>query len=217
MDSEKMAGEDLNEIFELIKTLKPEEKWDITKRKIFLGSVMACDKCGISECPKRNSKDLCPYESVIIEGVTHELEKEIKAICPKLDVNSFGVQFMIRGVASNAVKLFRLNHFESQVGVLSYRKLDENTSPYSEYIHRITNQTLKLLKQLGLTPMQQLERETFAISKKLRMKLSKIQSQSVEVEMEKSENEYPIEEKKLKKVQGVIGDGNEQKRNRQQN
>ena len=45
---------------------------------------------------------------------------------------------------------------------------------------------MKLLKELGLTPMQQLQKEALVISKSLEMKVSKMYVGSAEMQLQKS-------------------------------
>jgi len=198
-----MSDESANKEINRLSNLPPEKRWNSAKHYIFLGIKMPCVKCRVTGCPKRGSSDSCTVEETIFEGVTQELEKEIENLYQKLDVNSFGVQFLIRQIATNTVRLFRAYHRECQEGISSDHPFRIFIpSPIPEYIRRLVNQTMKLLRELGLTPMQQLQKEALIISKSLEMRVSKMYINSAQTQLQKSETELQ-EKKPTKKEQPI--------------
>jgi len=198
-----MINDWMEKKLDYLSKLPSEKRWNAAKHYIFLGAITPCKRCKTHACSRRNSENLCLLETSIYSGAIKELEKEVENIYPKLQVNCFGVQFLIRQIATNMVRLHRAYFTECQEGISSsylFRKPDPNL--YPEYIRSLINQTIRLLKELGLTPMQQLQKEALIISKSLEMRVSKIYINSAQTQLQKSETE--LQEKKPRKKEQPI-------------
>jgi len=166
-----------------------ERRWNAAKHSIWLNGITTSRHCRIVGCACKytNEERFCLYETSIYDGIVKELEDEFQSNYPKVGVNTFGVQFLIRQIALNAIRLMRANAHEAADGEAmdkSFHRYYEN--PTSEYIRRLINQTMSLLRRLGLSPLQLIEKESWEISKSIERTIAKMQIKPSEVQMEKS-------------------------------
>jgi len=176
--------------FQYLKKATPEKRYNAAKNYIWLSGIVSSPYCKIEgcSCRTRNKRRgyFCRTEIIIFTGVREQLEKEFKKMYPRLNTNSFGVQFFIRQIAMNSIRLFRAFPYETQDSLLQSHSNKYYETPIAEYIRRLINQTIKLLRGLGLAPLQQIEKESWTISKTLEKTIAKMQIKPSEVKMEKS-------------------------------
>jgi len=166
-----------------------EKRWNAAKHFIWLLGITPSRDCRLLGCTCRHRKEdgFCLYEATIFGGTVKKLEEELKKNYPKLDINGFGVQFFMRQIAMNAVRLMRANAYECSEGPTIYKiSSKQYENPISEYTRRLINQTIKLLRGLGLSPSQLFEKEAWTISKNLERIVAKMKIKPSEVQMERT-------------------------------
>lgn len=171
--------------------LPHEKRYNASKHMVWLNGLTDAAKCHLEGCTCRHWKriaeeDFCEIEIVIFTGVFDKLKRELKEHYPNLDTESFGVEFVIGQIALNQLRLYRANAHETWKGMILGKGTEQRENPVLEYNRKIVNQTMKLLRNLGLTPAQQIEKESWQISKTIEKTIARLQVNPSEIQMEKS-------------------------------